>query len=35
MVVKYKGPDTDDLEKLCGDEVYHTHEVAKALSDSV
>jgi hypothetical protein len=35
MVVWYKGADTDDSKKLIGDEIYHTHEQAKTLAESV
>jgi len=35
MVVWYKGPDTDDKEVVCSDEIYHTHEQAKSVAESV
>ena len=35
MVVWYKGPDTDDKEVVCTDEIYHTHEQAVAFAESI
>jgi len=34
-VVWYKGADTDDKEVLLSDEIYHTHEQAKSVAESV
>jgi hypothetical protein len=35
MVVLYKGPDTDDKEDFISHEIYHTHEQAKSVEESI
>ena len=35
MVAWYRGPDTDDKEVVMKNEIFHTHEQAKSLEESI